>query len=131
MFHNVVVENNLFDHDSRGYTCQILQSQGLVFRNNTIVGSHWGCIFRDLPAPAGSNQPGSGYEVDHNIFVGTKEGGAIATEGRAGSWGTYDYNVSDDGSAGGAHSVRNWTPTWSETTNYIPSGLPLAAGYRP
>jgi hypothetical protein len=126
-FENVVVENNLFDHDSRGYTCQIYQSTGLVFRDNTIVGSHWGCLFRDLSSAA----PGSGYAVDHNIFVGTAEGGGISTEGRAASWGTYDYNVSDDSSAGGAHSVRNWKPTWADATNYVPSGLAFEAGYRP
>jgi Bacterial TSP3 repeat/Right handed beta helix region len=126
-FQNVVVENNLFDHDSLGYTCQIYQSNGLVFRHNTIVGSHWGCLFRDLSSAA----PGSGYVVEDNVFVGTAEGSDISTEGRAGGWGTYDYNVSEDGSAGGAHSVRNWRPTWSDPTNYVPSGLPFEAGYRP
>jgi flagellar hook assembly protein FlgD len=126
-FKNVVVENNLFDHDSRGYTCQIYQSKGLVFRNNTIVGSHWGCLFRDLASSAA----GSGYQVDHNIFTNTAEGSDISTEGRAGNWGTYDYNVSEDGSAGGAHSVKNWKPSWTNTTDYTPVGLSFAAGYRP
>jgi hypothetical protein len=127
MFENVVIENNLFDHDSRGYTCQLYQSRGLVFRDNTIVGSHWGCLFRDLA----SSSPGSAYAVDHNVFVGTAEGADISTEGRSGSWGVYDYNVSEDGSAGGSHSVRNWKPVWSDATNYVPAGLPFGAGYRP
>jgi hypothetical protein len=126
-FQNVVVEDNLFDHDSRGYTCQIYQSTGLVFRRNTIVGSRWGCLFRDLSSAA----PGSGYAVDHNVFVGTQEGSAVSTEGRAASWGTYDWNVSDDASASGSHSVRNWRPTWSDQTNYVPSGLSFEAGFRP
>jgi len=126
-FSNVVVENNLFDHDSRGYTCQIYQSTGLVFRNNTIVGSHWGCLFRDLS----SSSAGSGYQVDHNIFVGTQEGSDISTEGRASGWGTYDYNVSEDGSASGSHSVKNWAPSWVDTTSYVPKNLSIAAGYRP
>jgi len=126
-FQNVVVENNLFDHDSRGFTCQIYQSKGLVFRRNTIVGSHWGCLFRDTASAA----PGSGYVIDHNVFVGTAEGSGISTEGRAASWGAYDYNVSDDGSASGSHSVRNWKPAWADATNYVPSGLPFEAGYRP
>jgi Right handed beta helix region/Bacterial TSP3 repeat len=129
-FHNVQVENNLFDHDSEGYTCQILQAQGLIFRNNTIVGSHWGCIFRDLPPPAGSSSPGSGYQIDHNIFVGTADNPDVATEGDAASWGVYDYNVSGDGSADGAQSVRNWSPSWADTVGYLPLGLPFAAGYR-
>ncbi len=126
-FSNVVIENNLFDHDSRGYTCQLYQSSGMIFRNNTVVGSHWGCLFRDLASSAA----GSGYQVDHNIFTNTAEGSDISTEGRAGSWGAYDYNVSKDGSASGSHSVRNWSPSWSDTTSYTPVGLPFAAGYRP
>jgi hypothetical protein len=126
-FSNVVVENNLFDHDSRGYTCQIYQSTGLIFRDNTIVGSHWGCLFRDLSSSAA----GSGYQVDHNIFVGTAEGSDISTEGRAAGWGTYDYNVSEDGSASGSHSVKNWTPSWVDTTGYVPKNLSITAGYRP
>jgi outer membrane biosynthesis protein TonB len=126
-FSNVVIENNLFDHDSRGYTCQLYQSKGMIFRNNTVVGSHWGCLFRDLA----TSSAGSGYQVDHNIFVGTAEGGDVSTEGRAGGWGTYDYNVSEDGSASGAHSLRNWKPSWVNTIDYTPVGLSLTAGYRP
>ena len=126
-FSNVVVENNLFDHDSRGYSCQIYQSEGLVFRNNTIVGSHWGCLFRDLA----SSPPGSEYEVDHNVFAATEASVDVSAEGRAENWGSYDYNVSSDGSAVGAHSVRNWSPSWSNTTTYPPLGLPFAAGFHP
>jgi hypothetical protein len=126
-FTNVVIENNLFDHDSRGYTCQLYQSKGMIFRDNTVVGSHWGCLFRDLASSAA----GSGYQIDHNIFTNTAEGSDLSTEGRAGSWGTYDYNVSEDGSAGGTHSVRNWSPSWTDTISYTPLGLPFAAGYRP
>ncbi len=126
-FTNVVIENNLFDHDSRGYTCQLYQSKGMVFRNNTIVDSHWGCLFRDLA----TSSAGSGYQIDHNIFVGTAEGSDISTEGRAAGWGTYDYNVSEDGSASGSHSLRNWKPSWVNTTDYTPVGLSFTAGYRP
>jgi hypothetical protein len=127
-FKNVDVENNLFDHDSLGYTCQIYQSTGLIFRDNTVVGSRWGCLFRDLA----SAPPGSGYEVDHNVFAETsKEGVGISEEGRAGDWGIYDYNVSSDDSAEGLHSVRNWSPSWVDKTNYAPLGLPFAAGFSP
>ena len=76
----MVIENNLFDHDSRGYTCQIYQSTGLVFRHNTIVGSRWGCLFRDLS----SATPGSGYQVDHNVFVGTDRRGGRLDRGPCG-----------------------------------------------
>jgi hypothetical protein len=125
-FSNVVVRNNLFDHDSLGYTCQIYQSSGLVFRRNTIVGSRWGCLFRDeADAPAGG-----GYNVERNIFVKTHEGAGISTEGRAGSWGTYAENVSDDGSAGGRGSIRRWHPRWYNTFTFRPRGLPFPAGYQ-
>ncbi|HUC07031.1 MAG TPA: hypothetical protein VMR96_02995, partial [Solirubrobacterales bacterium] len=124
-FRKVVVENNLFDHDSRGYTCQIYQSSGLVFAHNTIVGSRWGCLFRDeASSPAGSR-----YRVHHNVFAETRDGGDVSTEGRADGWGLYDYNVSSDSSAGGPHSLRRWSPRWQGTTTYAPLGLPFAAGY--
>jgi hypothetical protein len=124
-FENVVVENNLFDHDSRGYTCQIYQSTGLIFRRNTIVGSRWGCLFRDLA----SAPPGSGYSVKRNIFVNTRDASNVSTEGRAGKWGDYDYNVSSDTSARGPHSVRLWKPRWVNDSEFEPLKLPLAAGY--
>jgi len=125
-FSDVVVENNLFDHDSRGYTCQIYQSSGLIFRDNTVVGSHWGCLFRDLE----SAPPGSDYEVERNVFAETQEGAGISTEGRAGEWGTYDYNVSSDGSARGPHSLRHWKPSWTNPTSFEAQRLPFTAGYR-
>ncbi|MET0558392.1 MAG: right-handed parallel beta-helix repeat-containing protein [Solirubrobacterales bacterium] len=125
-FSDVVVENNLFDHDSRGYTCQIYQSNGLVFRDNTVVGSHWGCLFRDQADEA----PGSGYQVERNVFADTQEGADISTEGRAGDWGNYDYNVSSDGSARGPHSLRRWKPSWAGPTTFEAERLPFAAGYR-
>jgi hypothetical protein len=124
-FRKVVVKNNLFDHDSRGYTCQIYQSSGLVFSHNTVVGSRWGCLFRD----EASSPPGDGYRIEHNVFADTKEGGDVSTEGRAASWGTYDYNVSSDSSAGGPHSLRHWSPRWANTATYAPLGLPFPAGY--
>jgi hypothetical protein len=124
-FANVVVTNNLFDHDSLGYTCQIYQSSGLRFRRNTIVGSRWGCLFRD----ESSEPPGGGYRVERNIFVETSDGPGISTEGQADGWGTYAENVSDDGSASGPGSVRRWKPRWWNQASYRPRGLPFPAGY--
>ena len=43
--------------------------------------------------------------ITNNVFVGTAEGSDLSTEGRAAKWGTYDYNVTEDGSASGAHSA--------------------------
>jgi hypothetical protein len=125
-YKDVEIVNNLFDNDSVGYTCQLYQATGMIFRNNTIVGSHWGCLFRD----EASRAAGSGYQIDHNVFTDTEGAPDIAIEGRAGSWGSYDYNVSSDNSAGGSHSVRNWSPSWADTVDYLPQGLPFTAGYR-
>jgi hypothetical protein len=126
-FADVVVADNLFDHDSRGYTCQIYQSHGLVFRDNTVVGSRLGCLFRDDADYPG----GSGYQVDHNVFAETAQGPDMGAEGNAGFWGIYGYNVSSDGSALGAHSLRDWTPSWADTGDHRPLGLPFPAGFRP
>jgi hypothetical protein len=124
-FRKVVVKNNLFDHDSRGYTCQIYQSSGLAFIHNTVVGSRWGCLFRD----EASSPPGSGYRIEDNVFAETSDGGDVSTEGRAADWGSYDYNVSSDSSARGPHSVRRWAPRWAGPVTYAPLGLPFPAGY--
>lgn len=131
-FQNVRVENNLFDKDSRGTTIQIYNTNGLVYKNNThieegeSVDAGQGAIFRDGGGTAGAN-----YQITNNIFIKVR-GSAVAlgTEGRAGSWGTYDYNVTNDGSASGVNSIKNWSPNWVNTTYYEPIGLPYLAGYR-
>ena len=126
-FSDVVIANNLFDHDSRGYSCQIYQSAGLVFRDNTIVGSRLGCLFRhDKRFPAGS-----GYDVAHNVFADVDEGSDLAIESRVLGWGKFDFNVSSDRSATGLGSVRRWRPVWTDAVAYQPLGLPFKAGYRP
>jgi thrombospondin type 3 repeat protein len=130
MFTNVRIENNLFDHDSRGYTCQLYNAAGMVFRYNTVVGSHWGCLFRDHNGAYGTSA-GSGYQVDHNVFTDTDANADVSAEARAGSWGTYDWNVSSDRSATGPNSIRNWTPRWVDSVGFLPVGLPFRAGYRP
>ena len=132
-FRNVEIQNNLFDKDSRGTTIQIYNTDGLIYRYNTHIeeaesaAANQAALFRDGGGTAGSN-----YQIDHNIFIKLRGSGpAIGTEGRAGSWGTYDYNVSNDGSASGGSSVRNWTPSWVNTTDYQPVGLQVDAGYKP
>lgn len=125
-FSDVVVTNNLFDHDSRGYSCQIYQSAGLLFRDNTVVGSRFGCLFRrDDRFP-----DGSGYEVDHNVFAETVDGSDIGVESGVLGWGVFDYNVSSDRSATGRNSMRRWRPKWVDTLDYRSPGLPFPAGYQ-
>jgi Right handed beta helix region len=125
-FTDVTITDNLFDHDSRGYSCQIYQADGLLFRDNTVVGSRWGCLFRDDER----YPPGSGYRVERNVFA-SREGPDMGVEGDAGRWGSYEYNVTADDTAIGPNSIREWTPEWEDTTEYRPLGLPFEAGYAP
>jgi nitrous oxidase accessory protein NosD len=125
-FADVAVVDNLFDHDARGYSCQIYQADGLLFRENTVVGSRWGCLFRDDDRYG----PGSGYRVERNVFA-ARDGSGMGLEGRAGNWGSYDYDVTADDTAIGPNSLRGWTPKWADTTDYQPLGLPFEAGYTP
>ena len=126
-FSDVTIENNLLVNDSDGYSCQIFQVEGLTFRYNTIVDSRWGCLFRDLS----SAPPGSGYRVDHNVVVGTEENKDFGFAGRAGEWGTYDWNVSGDTSAPGPNSTRDWQPSWASGSSFEPLGIPFVTGYLP
>ena len=125
-YHNVTISNNLFDHDSSGYSVELFQIEGLEFTYNTFVGSHWGVIFRADDPEAG---PGRGYVVEHNIFGGTSGGTPDVSEWR--SFGTYNYNASQDSSASGPHSLRHWHPRWSSEVDFQPFCLPFAAGYEP
>jgi hypothetical protein len=130
-FDNVLIGNNLFDHDSDGYTAQLYNATGMTFIDNTVVGSRWGVLFRDYAGDYGQTG-GSGYNVQNNIFDCHSNDGctAVSAEGNAEKWGTYDYNVSTDGSAWGPHSIKHWPVHWLDTSNYLPIGLPFAAGYR-
>jgi hypothetical protein len=128
-FSDVTVENNLFDHDSAGFSIQIYQVDGLTFTDNTLVGSRFGSVFRfDDRYP-----PGSGYKVEHNIFAETTDPEQVdlGIETGVEDWGTFDYNVSTDESATGAHSIRNWKARWGNEVDYPPLGLPIPAGFKP
>ncbi len=125
-FEDVSVENNLFDHDTAGFSTQIYQVDGLSFRDNTVVGSRFGCVFRrDDRYP-----PGSGYRVEGNIVAETSAGSDYGVENGVENWGTFDANVSSDGSASGPNSVRGWKPEWGNTVDYPPLGLPISAGFK-
>jgi hypothetical protein len=124
VYHNVTIENNLFDHDSSGYSVQLFQIEGLTFTYNTFVGSHWGVLFRADNPEAG---PGRGYVVEHNIFGATSGGTPDVSETR--SFGAFDYNVSQDGSASGHHSLRHWRARWAGAPGQHPLCVSFAAGY--
>ena len=126
-FEDVKVENNLFDHDSAGFSIQIYQIHGLVFEGNTVVGSRFGAVFRRDDRFA----PGSDYQVEHNVFAETSVDNDLGVENGVENWGTFDYDVTSDNSALGPHSVRNWHPRWGNEVDYPPLGLPISAGFRP
>ncbi|HEX4308140.1 MAG TPA: hypothetical protein VHZ54_19040, partial [Solirubrobacterales bacterium] len=77
--------------------------------------------------------PGSGYKVEHNIFAETTDPEQVdlGIETGVEDWGTFDYNVSTDESATGAHSIRNWKARWGNEVDYPPLGLPIPAGFKP
>ncbi len=60
-----------------------------------------------------------------------EQGEELGYEEGVQNWGTFDYDVTSDGSALGPHSVRNWRPRWEDETDYKPLGLPISAGFRP
>lgn len=125
-FHDVTVENNLFDHDSAGFSIQIYQIDGFTFADNTVVGSHFGSVFRnDDEFP-----PGSGYKVEHNVFAETTAGNDLGVENGVQNWGSFAYNVTSDNSAFGTHSVPDWKPSWGDETDYPALGLPISAGFK-
>jgi nitrous oxidase accessory protein NosD len=125
VYRGVRIANNLFDHDSSGYSVELYQIEGLTFIYNTFVGSHWGVLFRSDDTEAG---PGRGYVVEHNIFGATSGGTPDVSETPA--FGSFDYNVSQDGSASGRHSLRRWRPSWAGAAGLQPLCVPFAAGYR-
>ncbi len=125
---NVTIHNNLFDHETDGFSYDICPVQGLTFTDNTVVGSVWGTLFHPLDSrTCNMVENGSDYNVTHNIFVNTTKGKDVSQEGCATNC-TFDYNVTSDHSASGAHSILGWTPRWANTISYRPVGLPFAAG---
>jgi hypothetical protein len=124
VYHDLTITNNLFNHDSAGYSVQMFQIDGLVFTHNTFIGSHWGVLFRADDPNAG---PGRGYRVQYNIFGKTSSSSPAVSE--TPNFGTFDYNVSQDGSASGPHSLRHWHPRWAAAAGYEPLCLPFQAGY--
>ncbi len=122
---NITVSNNLFDHDATQEPWQIGAINGLTVTNNTVIGSHYGSVIQSEGGLAGSN-----YDIQHNIVVGTTDGSDFSYGGCSSSC-TFDYNVSDDSSAaqgGSSHYLTRWSPSWNNTTQYLPIGLPFSAG---
>jgi hypothetical protein len=126
---NTIITNNLFYDDSTAYSIQVLTTTGMTITHNTVIGSEYGAwVGRSDTCGAGSN-----YNVSHNLVVQNKGGSQNIAMGACVGACIYDYNVTQDDSAnadGSTHYVINWTPTFVDTTDYQPIGLPFAAGYQ-
>ena len=130
---NTTVTNNLFVYSSTAYAVQILTTANLTYSHNTVVGGEYG-TWLDRSDTCG---PGSNLAAEHNIAVATQSKGSpqrLIIGACTGSC-AVDYNVTDDNSAQGPHSLTGWTPRWQSTSYgnagyYIPTpGLPNPAGY--
>ncbi len=123
---NITISNNLFDHETDTYSIQECQTNGLTITNNTIVGSTYGLWARNCSGT------GSSYDISRNIVVqNAGRTPEIQLDGCAGTC-TFDYNVTDDGSAdqaGSTHYVIHWNPQWQDTTWYQPIGLSFQSGF--
>ncbi len=138
-FDNIRIDGNLDVEDPlcqsangpcSNYMIESADAHGLWFEHNTVVGARWGVLLT-VSNEGGDYPSGSGYTVAHNLVIGSRSGPDISYGGCAEQC-TFDYNVTDDGSArqGGArHAVVDWRPRWSDAARYLPAGLPFAAGY--
>jgi hypothetical protein len=137
---SVTMNNNLFVGDPMcltnsncfSYAVALCASNGLQFNSNTVVGYHWGIqLTNSEGGSTGCLARGTGYTITHNIVVGTNNNSDM-TYAECSSQCSFDYNVTDDGSAAqpvSTHFVKNWKPSWTDSTSYLPVGLPFSAGY--
>lgn len=163
IFQNVTINNNLDVEDPActtngaldclGYAYGLCGAHGyLTFTNNTVVNSSWGNLIthsqNDVIGDCITPGTGENYNVSHNLFIapgGQANGGYDEVEYAECGVGTctFDYNVTDDGTAaqdGAVHYVTNWSPAFGDgsSTSYAfpgqwyqnPTGLSFQAGYQ-
>ena len=119
---DVVVQNNLFDHDSTGYSAQLYPTHGLVLRGNTFIGSRWGVVLRS--AAPGTYAGGRDYVVERNTVLAA-EGAGISLAPSVLRWGVFDWNASTGISAAtGPNGLSAWASLDGD-----PASLPFQAGY--
>jgi hypothetical protein len=133
-FTHVRLNNNLFVNEVLSFAIGLCPVNDLTVTNNTIVNSKWGTNIGN-PNPGGCGLSSvSSNNISHNIIVATQSNTGLNIGPSCTSGCVVDYNVTDDGSAnqsGSTHPVANWTPRWTDTISYQPTGLPFAAGFRP
>jgi fibronectin type 3 domain-containing protein len=151
---NITIHNNLFVNDpfchNTANNCpaqdiEVYATHGLTVTNNTVVATAWGLHFPSV-CTDGCYASGTNNTLTNNIVE------ANATDGNAdyAEWGSCTsgcvtgQNVSYDTSAVGSPSVKNWTPSYSNTSwtphdgepysappagYYAATGLPFTAGW--
>jgi hypothetical protein len=150
---NLTVEDPTCNHgslDCPSYAYGLCGSHGLTFTNNTVVDSAWGNLLTHSQNDQVGNciNPGTGtnYNVSHNLFVAPDGGQAAGgyteiTYAECSTGCTFDYNVTDDGTAnqgGSTHYVTNWKSGFGDGSSgdgfrdwyQSPNGLPFQAGYQ-
>lgn len=135
---DTVIENNLFVDAASSFELQIYTTDGVTIEHNTVVGSQYGSGLLQAGCP-----PSSHAVMTHNINVENTRASPAFAFRCAGSC-VFDYNVSDDDSAGlfaASHFKTYWKPRWlsgrwnrnTESSPprgyYLASGLPFPAGY--
>lgn len=136
---NTVIEGNLFLNAATSYEIQVYTTSGATIRNNTVVGSEYGSAL--LTEHCG---PGSGYTMTHNVDVENLSRSADFMFGDCTGSCTFDFNVSEDGTArqaGARHAVTHWRPRWRRTSwsrrgsmprgFYAARAVPFPAGRSP
>jgi hypothetical protein len=126
---NSIITNNLFIYSSTAYAVQVLTTTGLTYTNNTSVGSEYG-VWLDRSDTCGA---GRNYNIQRNVSVENIGHSPDFAIGECTGTCTYDYNVSQDGSANGygsTHFLTNWVPSFVDKIVYLPIGLQFAAGYQ-
>src|SRR5205085_235319 len=142
----ITVSHNTFKEVSWHYIQGGGASLGMMVDHNLFEGpippAHAACTHLNVWQiwDGGRNDtfgPGRNLAAEHNIAVATQSKGSpqrLIIGACTGSC-AVDYNVTDDNSAQGPHSLTGWTPRWQSTSYgnagyYIPTpGLPNPAGY--
>ena len=144
-FASVKLSNNLQVEDPKcqtnsecySYAFSSCAINGFTYTNNTIIDSHWGVLFDNDAGDKSCGTRDANQTIQHNIFAspdGPPAGSELGFGDQGSSGVSFDYNVSDDGSAGQAGSknyVQNWKPQFQDTEYYQPEGLPWNAGWTP
>lgn len=134
-YHDIRIDNNLMNRMADGEACQLSNTIGLTFTHNTVrAGANgWACRLGEE-----AEDQASGYTIQRNVL----------TESEVSDPGGPDHltcgpdsescdavesgsamNVSDDGSAEGAGSIRGWKPRWSSDGWFRAEGLRFSAGH--